>query len=168
MAAQQFSLVMFRIAAVYVAFTGLNIGYSVISMKLMSYGDYRPPTNYVGIIFASVYLLCAALFWTLADRFAGTESSEKITVKAGNWVVRLVFSCLGIFLMLYSLNAISTTIMQLTMPEYFRTEKPLIYADVVVDGLKFLIGVYIFLTYRFDKAAAFEAAQAIQSTSTEE
>lgn len=164
MAAQQFGFVMFRFAGILAAFLGLNHAYSVVYAQVWTKELMRSlvaSVNYVSIVFACIFILLAAFLWTFADKLSGPERTDRVTVRAGNWVVRLAFTCLGIFLMLNGINAVVNWLSQLLFPE-FRPDKGTVYAGLIIDSLKFLIGVYLFATYKFDRAAAFEAAQAIE------
>lgn len=162
MAARQFSLVVFRALAVIAAFTGLNFVFATVGTFLYTSPDPSSLARIASVAIICVYILIAAFLWTFAERLAVHESEEKLTVKAGNWVVRLVFTALGLVIMTFSLNSMSSVIVEIFYPEVLRRDKPLIYVDIGVGILKFLIGLTIFLTYRFDKPAAFEAAQAVE------
>lgn len=152
---------MFRFAAILAAFLGLNHAYSVIYAQVWASELMRSGVNYVSLVFACIFILMAAFLWTFADKLSGPDHTDRMTARAGNWVVRLAFSCLGIFLMLNGINALVNWLSELLFPE-FRPDKGAVYTGLVIDSVKFLVGVYLFATYKFDKAAAFEAAEAVE------
>lgn len=144
------------------AFSALNYIYSAVGTFLITGPDPNPSARIIAVAIICIYILIAAFLWTFAEKLSARESEEKITVKGGNWVVRLVFTSLGLLIMTFSLSPFAQAMVELFYPDFIRREKPFIYVDLGVGTLKFLIGLAIFLTHRFDNAAAFQAAQAIE------
>ena len=61
--------------------------------------------------------------------------------------------------MLDSLSSILPVLAHMAMPDPLRQVQKDSYINLAIGGLKFLIGLGLFLAYRFDKAAALQAAQ---------
>lgn len=144
------------------AFSALNYIYAAVGTFLITGPDPNPTARVIAVAVICVYILISAFLWTFAERLSADESEEMLTVKGGNWVVRLVFTALGLMIIIFSLSSLAQSLVELFYPNFVRREKPYIYIDLGVSSFKLLTGLYIFFTYRFDKTAAFEAAQAIE------
>lgn len=167
MASRQFGFILFRALAVYFFYTSLSQLHLLFNiyfgqMELMNSKSINAQ-KIASICVWAIQMVLATALWTNAGKIAESGSDAKITIKGGNWVVRLVFTALGIILCSYSITNLVNEVGYLVSPDNLRQQRSrdsIVYA--VTEGIRFLIGLYLVLAYRFDKAAAFEAAQAIE------
>jgi hypothetical protein len=167
MAARQFGFVVCRGLAVYCFLTAVGLIYTFALQKQMEamWPDRPgkvPSVALIAVAGMAVHILLAAFLWTNAHKFAGDTSDDQPSLRAGNWVVRLAFTCFGIYIALGSLNSLARFFLELSDPLRFRPYELEFYLNLTVEGAKFLVGLGLFLYYRFDKRAALQAAQALE------
>ena len=167
MAARQFGFVIARALAVYCFTVGLNHLYLFGLQTFGSDPYYRnlmfPATErFMNVGVLAIYLLLAAFLWTSADKFAGPQADGQPSLRAGNWMVRLAFTSLGLLVIMGAITGVVSGIVQIGWPDPMRPPTRAFYVDVVVGSIKCLLGLGLILAYRFDKAAALEAAQSIK------
>ncbi len=167
MASRQFGCIVFRAVALFFFATALSQSYVIFSlyfvqMELVTKQESLwHKVSFLAILV--IQLLVATFLWTNAEKLSGAEDDTKATIMGGNWVVRLVFTTLGILMCTYSFAGVVRSTMSLLSPSLLhesRTPETIIY--FITELIKFMVGVYLIITYRFDKAAAFEAAQATE------
>lgn len=163
MAAKQFGFVMARSLAVLSLMFGFQHLYYFL-VALAAGSEYFQPVRWAGIFVVGSFILFAALLWTMADRFSSDLGDTEPSVRSGNWVVRLWFTSLGIVIMILSLNEVVRPIIELAMAWGVRSLETYTKIDMGINIAEFLIGLAIFVAYRFDKRAAFSAAQAIEES----
>lgn len=167
MASRQFGFILFRALAVYFFYNSLSQFHLLFNiyfgqMELMGSKSLNGQ-KITSLAVWVIQFIIAVVLWTNAEKFSGSESDAKATVRGGNWVVRLVFTALGILLCTYLITNIVSEIGYLVSPDMLRQQRSrdtIVYA--VTEGLRFLLGLYLVLAYKFDKAAAFEAAQTVE------
>lgn len=169
MASRQFGLVVFRALAIYLFCMSLNYVYLLASSlffdaqaRLVGYQiPLAQKLTAIGIW--AIQFLIAVYLWTNADKLVSPISDGQPCLRAGNWVVRLVFSVLGILICVYSVHSLANEAINLIVPDPLlreRTRDQVIYA--IVETLRFAFGLALFLIYRLDKEAVVQAAQAIE------
>lgn len=168
MASRQFSLVVFRALAVYVAIVSLS---QLHQLAFFIFGFEGAPDGFNGATTHKIISLCiltfqvllATILWTNADKFAGNDPDVQPTIRAGNWMVRLVFTALGILICVFSIDNFIDVIGRVLVPDPYRRETSRYeILNAITEAIRFFIGLGIFLAYRFDKRAALQAAQAIE------
>ena len=170
MASRQFGLVVFRALAIYLFCMSINYIYVLSNFLFM--GDQSALRGYeiplgqkltvVGIW--AIQVLISTFLWTNADKLVSPIADDQPSLRAGNWVVRLVFSSLGILICVYSVNSLVKEGINMVVPDPLmrdRDRDDIIYA--VVESLRFAFGLGLFLVYRLDKVAVVQAAQALES-----
>lgn len=161
MAARQFGFIMARSLAALSVMFGLHHLYFFLVASAA--GEmFLQPVRWAGIFVVGSFTLFAALLWTMADRLSSDLGDAEPSLQSGNWVVRLCFTSLGIVIMILSINDMAIPIIQLAVDWGVRRLDTYSKIGLGVSVAKFLVGLGIFLAYRFDKRAAFGAAQAIE------
>ena len=168
MAARQFGLVVFRALAVYILYASISRLYQISYVFIGLEGfptevGYPLSQKIASVSIWSVQVLLAAFLWTNAEKFVGDEGGEKLTVRGGNWVVRLVFTSLGILICVFSINSIIELIANFLVPDpiWKDRDREAVLA-MITELVQFLLGLGLFLAFRFDKRAALAAAQAVE------
>jgi len=169
MAAKQFSQVVFRALAIYVLILSLGQINQLVMLYTGMNGappefDFRPSQKFAATAVWTLQVLIAAFLWTNADKFVSGQPDSQPTLRAGNWVVRLVFTAIGALICVYALDSIVLEAANLIVPDPMRRDRSrdMILA-LVIDGIRFMIGLVLIVVYRFDKPAAVSAASAVDS-----
>ncbi|MCC7229837.1 MAG: hypothetical protein IT203_05550 [Fimbriimonadaceae bacterium] len=161
MVARQFGFVVSRGLAVYALFIALNHIYAYFSLREMAIGRPAPSLFYlVGpVAMPVIYIVLFAILWTSANRFAGPVAEAEARVQSGAWVARLVLSGLGGFIALNALSDIANLFVKLNVVAQLQESNTENIAAFVVQIVKFLVGLGLILSNRFDRMALHEAAR---------
>lgn len=147
MAARQFGFVVARALAIYCWLLA-------VSSALTSFGLFRamqPSMGLMGGFILIVQILAGAFLWTTAEKFAGPIAEEAAELKRGDWVVRLAFSAIGVFLLAGAANDLtrSIAILALGSPGSAVFGNPI--TNIAGDVVQLLIGLWLVLTNRFTR-----------------
>lgn|GEM_PF-4730838 len=116
------------------------------------------------LIACVVLILLGAFLWTTAEKFAGPVAEESAKVQSGDWVVRLAFGLLGVFLIINSVVHLASG----AFAFLFKSTKFDFAQDApyfVGDAIKFLLGLWLVLTNRFTRYGLAETQITSQSPS---
>jgi hypothetical protein len=121
--------------------------------------------NIPTIAAAAITLLLAAYLWTSAGKFSGTLDESQVSVRGGNWVVRLLFTALGLFIAIDAFFQLSDLVIRGAFIYRFSSLDSAYTIQICASVAKLLTGLGLWAWYRFDKGARLEAAQSVsQST----
>ncbi len=158
MAARQFGFVVARGLAVYLWFMSIGSGMQVYGYYLLDAPSRTinglPRATYIlGLSLFVIEFLAASFLWTTASKFAGPCAEETPKVASGDWVVKLVFSALGIFLIAGAISGLAQGIMIYGMDirnpagNFLKSQGPYLLGE----SIRFLIGLWLVLTNRFTR-----------------
>ena len=168
MAARQFGLVVFRALAVYVFLSSLTqFNYLVVMYTGMQGApegfDFQSSQKAAATALWIAQILISAFLWTNAEKLAGKGADAQPTLRSGNWVVRLVFTAIGLIVCIYAIDSLVVEAAHLIVPDPIRRDRTReMKLSLLTDGIRLVIGLALIIAYRFDKRAAFSAAQAIE------
>ncbi len=169
--ARQFSLVVFRALAVYVFVLSISQVHQLVMLYTGMPGapaefDFRPSQKAAATALWIAQILIATYLWTNAEKFVGKFADAQPTLRAGNWVVRLVFTALGTLICVYSIDSIVVEVAHFFVPDPVRQDRSReMILTLIIDGIRLLVGLVLVIVYRFDKPAVVSAAQSIDSRS---
>lgn len=167
MASRQFGLVVFRALAVYLLVMAINQLHQIINLYFLTADDYANrvlgPQKWITLGIWSLLVLMSAFLWTNGDKLVSSSPDSQPTLRGGNWVVRLVFTAIGVLICVYSFdNLVSLAVAKLRPPFWPEGSTPSMVLGAILDGVRLLIGITLICAYRFDKAAVVQAAEAIE------
>jgi hypothetical protein len=174
MAAQQIGIVLFRALALYIFFYSTTCLYEVAYITLgpsAPSGSEGYTTGYkaASIAIWAFLVLLSAFLWTNADRLSGHEANDKVTLRAGNWVVRLTFMALGILICVNSITELVRFLAHQVFPDPTWNDRPReVVIAMIGEFVRLAVGLALIVIYRFDRQAALSAAKAVQDTELEE
>ena len=151
MAARQFGFVVARGLAIYCWFNTLWQISAMLSIYLtgQNFGTAKP--NYLpNTVVAVVLVLLGAFLWTTAESFAGPAAEEAARVQSGEWIVKLAFSVVGLFIVVGAVSSLTTgaTMIILYRGNFnLRESGP----QIAVDTVRFIFGLWLVLTNRFTR-----------------
>lgn len=152
MGSKKTAAIVLKILGVFMIAKGLNFVFSFLILLAVS-SNGQPLTSYGPMILPNCsYLLVGFLLWILSERIAswmvkGEQASEATANTNLEWLAKLGFALLGLFLIGESLpKVLSILVALLTIPDYFSVMiGTMTISNITTPFFSLLIGIGIFL-----------------------